>query len=240
MRWRLLKRRLSVSAPRVTVRSRLPWPLRWMAAALVLGLSAALALWAYQIGREFAGVPVQSTQEVQSLREELARLKEEHQRALSVANSADSLLKAERTAQESLAARVKALEAENLALTRDIAFAEKMGPGGGRSGGGSGQVALRGLTAELEAVGKVHFQALAVLQQTKSGGFKGRAEITLSGTHEGRPWTQAGPAPISLDLKPYQRLEGAVDFPPKAVLKQLDVRITDGSGKQVVMESVRL
>jgi hypothetical protein len=33
MRWKLLRRRLSVSAPRVIVRSHLPWPLRWLVVA---------------------------------------------------------------------------------------------------------------------------------------------------------------------------------------------------------------
>jgi hypothetical protein len=46
MRWNLLRRRLSVSAPRMTVRSHLPWPLRWALAAVVLGFCGALALWA--------------------------------------------------------------------------------------------------------------------------------------------------------------------------------------------------
>jgi hypothetical protein len=56
MRWKLLRRRLSVSAPRVIVRSHLPWPLRWAVAAVVLGFSGALALWAFETGKELAGV----------------------------------------------------------------------------------------------------------------------------------------------------------------------------------------
>ena len=56
MRWKLLRRRLSVSAPRVIVRSHLPWPLRWAVAAVVLGFSGAIALWAFETGKELAGV----------------------------------------------------------------------------------------------------------------------------------------------------------------------------------------
>ena len=36
MRFRLLRRRLTVSAPRMAVRSALPWPLRWFLLALML------------------------------------------------------------------------------------------------------------------------------------------------------------------------------------------------------------
>ena len=38
------------------VRSRLPWPLRWAAVAVMCGFSAALALWAFEFGKQFAGL----------------------------------------------------------------------------------------------------------------------------------------------------------------------------------------
>ena len=56
MRLRLLVRRLTVSAPRMAVRSALPWPFRWVVLALALGFSAAIALWAFELGKEIAGV----------------------------------------------------------------------------------------------------------------------------------------------------------------------------------------
>ena len=54
MRWKLLRRRLST--PRVTVRRHLPWPIRWLSGALVLGFSAAIALWAFETGKDLAGL----------------------------------------------------------------------------------------------------------------------------------------------------------------------------------------
>lgn len=35
---------MSISAPRMIVRSHLPWPLRWAVVALMFGFSAALAM----------------------------------------------------------------------------------------------------------------------------------------------------------------------------------------------------
>ena len=68
MRWKLLRRRLSVSAPRMIVRSHLPWPLRWAVAAVVLGFSAAIALWAFEFGKNIAGLDRHSVDELQALR----------------------------------------------------------------------------------------------------------------------------------------------------------------------------
>ena len=56
MRWKLWRRRLTISAPRMAIRSAIPWPLRWLLGAVVLGLSAAVALWTFEKGREFAGL----------------------------------------------------------------------------------------------------------------------------------------------------------------------------------------
>jgi len=44
MRLKLPGRRMSISAPRMIVRSHLPWPLRWAVVALMFGFSAALAM----------------------------------------------------------------------------------------------------------------------------------------------------------------------------------------------------
>jgi hypothetical protein len=237
MRWKLLRRRLSVSAPRVTVRSRLPWPVRWVAFAIVLGFSGALALWAFEFGKDIAGVDRNAHAELAEIRAELDRLKSEHERAVSIANSADSLLKTERVAQESLAARVKSLEAENLALTRDLGFFEKLMP----SGGSSKSISLRGLQAQPEAPGRLHYQALLMLAPGRSGGFSGRYEVILSGTLEGKAWTHNTAQPThTVNMKQYQRLEGVIDHPVTAVVKQLEIKVLDGGAKVQTSEVVRL
>ena len=56
MRLRRLRRRFALTGPRLAVRRAMPWPLRWLAAALVLGLSAAVALWAFEFGKSLAGL----------------------------------------------------------------------------------------------------------------------------------------------------------------------------------------
>jgi len=56
MRLKLLRRRLTISAPRMAVRSAMPWPLRWVLMAVVLGFCAAIALWAFELGKDLAGI----------------------------------------------------------------------------------------------------------------------------------------------------------------------------------------
>jgi hypothetical protein len=237
MRWKLLRRRLSVSAPRVTVRSRTPWPVRWLVYALMMGCSAALALWVFEFGKEITGLDRNAQAELQTLRDEVRRLSEEHERAVSVANSADSLLKAAQATQESLAARVKALEAENLALTRDLGFFEKLMP----AASDNKPLSVRGLQAQIEGPGQLRYQALLMRALGQGAGVKGRYELVLTGTLDSKPWLLNVNKPSqTVDIKQYQRLEGVVDYPSGAVVKQLEIRILDGAGKLQTAEVARL
>jgi len=220
-----MRRRLSVSAPRMIVRSHLPWPLRWALAALVLGFSAAIAMWAFEFGKDIAGLDRNAEAQISRLREELSQLRSERERNLSIANTADSLLRTERAAQERLAAQLKQIEAENLALKADLGFFERLLPAGG------GGVSIRGLQAEIKAPGQLRFQLL-VLQAGKTlPDFQGQYEITLVGTLDGKPWTFQPPGGARpLHLKQYLRVEGMIDHTPRAVVKTVQVRVMDASG----------
>ncbi|MEO8297431.1 MAG: DUF6776 family protein [Burkholderiales bacterium] len=239
MRWKLFRRRLSISAPPMIVRSRLPWPLRSLAIALVLGFSAALALWAFEFGREIAGLDRGARQEIAKLRAQLDVLSANHAQAQALANSADSLLKAERAAQERLATQVKTLEAQNADLTRDLGFFEKLLP---TKSAGQG-LTIRGVQAEVRAPGRLHYQLLIMQAQAARGAaeFHGRYELSLAGTLDGRPWNWAAPGGVkSVSLKQYQRLEGAIDYPSTAVVRQLTVRLVDAAGTTMATETARL
>ena len=237
MRWKLLRRRLSVSAPRVTVRSRLPWPIRWLVLALMMGGSAAVAVWTYEYGREIAGLGRDAGTELRLLREELERLREEHQRAVSVANAADSLLTASRTAQEALAARVKVLEVENLALTRDIGFLEKMMP----APTDNRPLSVRGLQLQVDGPQRLRYQALLMQALGQPAGLKGRYDLVLVGTSDGKPWSQTVSRPNqTIDIRQYLRLDGVVEYPSGVSVRQVEFRVLDADGRLLVAETARL
>ena len=240
MRWRLIRRRLSISAPRMAVRSHLPWPLRWMVAALMLGFSAALALWAFEFGRSIAGLSAggrDASGLISQMRQQIDEARRDRDAAQSVANSADSLLKAERVTQQRLAEQVKALEAENQALKDDLGFFERLLPTS------SGQaLAIRGLQVEAAGPGQWRFQML-VMQQ---GGrhqpeFKGRVELRLSGERDGKAWSGSAPAfQQTLSFRQYRRLGGTVPAPSSDSVKEVQASVLDESGRARATQTVRL
>lgn len=236
MRLKLLRRRLSVTAPRMIVRSHLPWPLRWAVLALALGFSAALALWAFEFGREIAGLDHGAKQELSRLRAEVDGLRRERDQAQGIANSADSLLKAERATQERLAQQLRSLETENLAMKADLGFFERLLP----TDGGRG-LAVRGLQAEVPVAGQLRYQLLVMQPGRSVAEFNGRYELTVSGQLDGRGWTQTLPAPSqALKFRQYQRVEGQVEIPPQAVVQSLQVKVVDADGGVRANQTLRL
>jgi hypothetical protein len=235
MRWKLLRRRLSVSAPRVIVRSHLPWPLRWAVVAVMLGFSAALALWAFEFGKTIAGLDHGAKDELARLRVEVQQLRDDGARAQVVANTAESLLKAERVAQEHLAQQLRQLEAERQSLQADLGFFENLMPVAGEG------LQLRGLQARVQAPGELRYQLLVMHSEKNAPEFSGLYELVLMGTLDGRPWTLAMPGgPKTLQLRQYTRMEGSIQHPPQAVLKAMQARVTDNKGVLRATQTIKL
>jgi hypothetical protein len=236
MRWKLMRRRWSISAPRMIVRRHLPWPLRWAVIALTLGFSAAIALWAFEFGRTIAGLDRGAQAELVRLRAEVDRLHEEREGAQSIANTADSLLKAERAAQRELAQQLKQAEAENQRLKGDLAFFERLLPASSADG-----LSIRAFRVDEASKGHLRYQALIMSIGRASGEFAGRYELTLSGSKEGRPWSAVAPGGArSLKLTQSLRLEGEIETPAGAVIKQVLLTVTDARGVVRASQSVKL
>lgn len=234
MRWKLWRRRLSVSAPRVSVRSHLPWPVRWAVVALVLGFSGALALWAFDFGQRLAGLEPQGRQhlrlqqeQIRVLRDQVQTMTADLERLQSIANTADMLLKAEQVTHEKLAEQVRQLTAENQSLREDLGFFERLLPANPRE-----MVTVRGVQAERLSPTQLRYQVLLMSSRSRNADFEGKLEIVLRGQLDGKPWTQALPeGQRDIRFRQYQRVEGVVDVPVQAVVQLLQVTVTDQRGR---------
>ena len=235
MRFRLLRRRLTISAPRMAVRSAMPWPFRWAGVAIMLGFCAAISLWAFEFGKDIAGLDTGAKEELLRLRNDMAKIREERDKAQSVFNTSASLITAEKAAQERMAAQIKTLEAENRALRDDLGFFEKLIPSSGSEG-----VSIRGLQAEVLGGAQLKWQVL-VIQPTKNAPeFRGKLEMSIVGTLNGKPWMMELPGGAQqLQFRQYRRIEGMVDLPPQAVVKNVSAKVVEGSHTRAV-QSIKL
>ncbi len=234
MRWKLLRRRLSVSAPRVIVRSHVPWPLRWAMVAVVFGLSTAIALWAFEFGRDIAGLDRGAEQQLARLRAENAELRQDHDQARRVSDTAESLLKTEQVAQERLTQQLRQLEAENQSLRTDLGFFQRLLPSSGE------RLQLRGLQSEAKGPGQWQFQMLVVQNGNPGADFDGGYELLFSGLLDGKPWSAGLPGGSRpLLVHRYTRVDGIVDLPPTAVIQAVQARVLDAKGATRAMQTVK-
>lgn len=231
MRFRLLRRRLTISAPRMAVRSALPWPFRWAVLAIVFGFCAAIGLWAFEFGKDIAGLDrgtkeelLQLRVQLAAMRSEISTLQAERDKAQSIANTAGTELTAEKAAQDRLLALNKQLESENRSLRDDLGFFERLIP----SSGGQG-MSIRGLQAEVKNGRELRWQILVIQAIKNAPAFKGRLELTFNGVQNGKPWSGALPGgPQAITLHQYGRVEGAFELPPHTVVKTVSAKVMDG------------
>jgi hypothetical protein len=229
MRFKLLRRRLTISAPRMKVRSAMPWPVQWAAAAVVLGFCGAISLWAFEMGKDLAGVDQSAKQELGELREEVVHLRAERDRIQSILNTSGSAITLEKAAQERLTAQIRTLEGENRSLREDLGFFEKLTPVNGTE-----VVAIRGLQAEVLGGTQLKWQVLVIQPVKNAPEFRGRLELSFSGTQDGKPWVMPLPGGQPLQFRQYRRLEGMVDLPPQVVVKNVSARIVEGTTSRAV------
>ncbi|TXH88877.1 MAG: hypothetical protein E6Q78_09435 [Rhodoferax sp.] len=232
MRLRLLKRRLTISAPRMAVRSALPWPFRWVVVAIVLGFCAAIGLWAFEFGKDIAGLERGSKEQIEQLRvlvenqkHEIEQLRQERDEAQSVSNTASALVAAEKAVQEKLQEQVKQLELEAHALRDDLSFFERLIPAGPAAG-----LAIRGLQVDAKDAANVRWQVLVIQSSRNAPELSLRLEMVFAGTQAGKPWTATlADGSIAFKIKQYGRLEGEMALPAQTQIKSVTAKVMDGT-----------
>lgn len=230
MRWRLVRRRWSAGAPRMAVRSALPWPLRWLVVAIMLGLSGALALWAFEFGRDIAGVDRNAQSELQRLRTEAVDLRAQLMDARAQSSTSVSQLTAERAMIDQLRVQIRQLESDNQSLRNDLGFFERLIPAGGGDA-----LAIRGLQAERLSATQWRWQVLMIQAARRAPEFRGSLEISFTGTLAGKPWSaKHSPTPQNVQVKGYLRQEGVVDLPAQAEIKSVTAKVLQGGAVRSV------
>jgi hypothetical protein len=201
----------------------------------MLGFFAAIGLGTFQLGKSLAGVDMTRKEELEQLRIAVAQLRTERDQAQSILNTSGSLLTAERSAQERLAMQLRQLESENRKLRDDLGFFERLMPAG------TGEpVAIRALQAEVLAGSQMRWQVLVMQAGRNAPEFRGQLQLSLGGTLDGKPWSMDLPGGgRDLRFRQYGRLEGMVDLPSQAVVKNVSAKVVEGTAIRAV-QSIKL
>jgi hypothetical protein len=231
--------RFGIAAPRVAVHSPVPWYLRWVGIALLLGVSAASAAWIYDAGRRFAGFDRNEVEtELAGVRAELLEAQAELDKLRAVANAADSRLAIERTAQQKLAQQIRALEQDNARLREELGTLDSMLSSDSRAGTA---LSIYRFKVEPDVLpGEYRYHLLLVTPRARSEReFNGRLELVVNLTEDGRNAMMTFPEPgdtgagaFRLVFKYFRRVEGSFRVNPRAKVENVQARIYESGSNQ--------
>lgn len=222
---RRTRHRLGIAAPRVSVRTHVPWYVPLLRMVLMLVAAAALVAWAFDLGRQIEGRP---DEVIAELRARLATEQAELAQARKLVAASESALNMERGMQASLAARVAELERLNASQAEELAVFEGLGG----AVGVTGAVRISRPVLEPDAEGGFRYRMLLVKQGGKSErGFSGAYQLVLHLEQAGRGVTITLPerreeaVRYALSFRHFVRVEGRFSLPPQARLKAVDIRV---------------
>lgn len=245
MKWKLFLRQLSVSAPRMTVRSQLPLTVRAFVGFLVLALAAAVGVALYDYGRDFAGPDRKELiAELDRVKSQVREMRAERDRFAAMATALDSQIKIERSAQQQLAQQVGELEVDRNKLRDDLAFFEALLP----TKPGARGVVIRSFRMQPDdAPSQMRYRLLVQQAGKPDRDFVGAVEMQVNLVQGGHAITLQLPDPavpemaksLELSFRHYQRVEGAFTLPAGAVARSVLVRIVS-SGQTKAQQSFML
>lgn len=217
----------------MTIKSHSPWPLKAVFLAALIGLGGAMALLAFELGRNFTGFnSTASTQQVSELAVKIASLTAERDRFSSVVNAAESQANIAQATQAQLSKQIATLETENAKLKEDLAFFEGLLP----TATGNQGIAIRRLSLELVTPTQLRYRSL-IMQGGKVGrDFVGDLQVLVTAVVRGKnvvltyPEQNTNPndkAGFRLDFKYYQRVDGVLTLPDGATVKSLLVKVLE-------------
>lgn len=226
LRLKRFRRRFGITAPKVVVRSHLPW--QWLSLLIVL-----FALFVGAVGwllaqRNEAGV---LGLEIEQLRQQLLVQQDELNALRSAAGTGQNAISIERATQQQLLGKIQVLEAQNVALKEDILLFERLIPAAGESG----VIRVENFRVVRESSGSYRYRLLfAYLSDRQSpdfrGGFQLVVDYVLSG-QRGRlvlPDGRGAGEGYQLELKHFLRREGVFELPAGATVQGAEVRVVQG------------
>jgi hypothetical protein len=226
LRLKRFRRRFGITAPKVVVRSHVPW--HWFAAPVALLLLLLGAIGWLVAQRDEAGA---LGREMESLRQQLLVQREELNVLRSSAGTGLNAVSIERATQQQLLGRVRVLESQNAALKEDILLFERLIPVAGEGAA----IRIENFRVLQDVPGTFRYRLLFAFQPDKQNpDFRGRLQLVIDFVLSGKKMQLVLPdrreafAEYQLDLKHFLRREGVFQLPEGALLQGVEARVLQG------------
>lgn len=235
---RSIKTRFGIAAPRMLVRTHIPFPLRVLVVILLALAGLWGANWVYDTGMRLAGFEKgRAESALNTLSQRVAELERENRDLRGENTRLVQQVQIEQVTQKTLTQSLKTLQDENAALKEDTAFFRNLlSPEQG-----SGGVTIYHVKIERNPLlpGEYRYRLLLLKAGSREQEFSGSLQLLISGVQGQHPIsvsvpeTKAGKvAGMPVSFKYYQRLEGSFRLPDGMVPKSAQVRVYEAGAAQ--------
>lgn len=235
---RKLRRKFSISAPRLAVRPHVPWYVRWAITLPFILAAGGVVWWAYDSGLELAGFHRGlAEQELEVLRNRVAFLDAENIRMANQMASDERQAQIERSAMQETVLQVKSLNEENEQLKEDLSFFQNLPLTAGREA----DLSIHRMKVEADSLpGEYHCRLLLVQNvQQRGKEFQGNLQLLVNGEQDGKkvviqfPQENASDvAAHQLSFKYYQRVDRVFKLPEDMHVESVQVRVFEKGARE--------
>jgi hypothetical protein len=233
---RALKQRFGIAAPRVAVRTHVPWYWRWVGIVTVGALAVGAGWATYDSGTLFAGYrQSEADGALAKLNDTIARQEREITALRARAALAERQLAIDGATYGDLASQMKSLAEQNAALKEDLAFFQTLMP----TRGGDATVMIDRFRVRQDLLpGEYRYRLLLVQTGKREKDFRGRLQFVVNLSQNEKAHVLTLPPEGEADAKEYeirfrffQRIEGTFKVAPDASVKSMQVRVFENGSK---------
>lgn len=237
--FRNIRSRFGINAPRLLVRTHIPWPLRMMAIGVLVAAGVLLGQWVFETGLRLAGYEKGRAQEqLADLRTKMDQLARENTELKSEKFRIMQDIEIEQTTNKDLAKSLQSIQEEIVTLREDNAFFRNLlSPDQG-----PGPISIYHFKLEQNPLlsGEYRYRLLLLKTGKREQDFVGSVQFLFTGEQAGNKVVSIQPAAQNVDqaqaiavkFKYYQRLEGAIQLPAGLSPKSVQVRVFEAGSPQ--------
>lgn len=240
--FRSIKSKFGINAPRLLVRTHIPWPLRMVAVGVLVAAGWLIGQWVFETGLRLAGFEKgRAQQQLTQLHSKVSLLEQENVALKSEKFRTTQEIEIEQTTNKDLAKSLQSLQEENLTLREDNAFFRNLlSPDQG-----PGPISIYHFKLERNPLlaGEYRYRLLLLKSGKREQEFVGSVQFLVTGEQAGKkvvsiqPEAEARgdqdkPQMIAVKFKYYQRLEGAFQLPEGMTPKSVQVRVFEAGSAQ--------
>lgn len=235
---RKLKRKFSISAPRLSVRPHVPWYVRWAITLPFIFAAGGLVWWAYDSGLELAGFHRgQAEKELEDLRDRVVFLEDENAKLANQVASYERQIQIDQSAMQETSNQARSLNEENAQLKEDVSFFQNLP----LTAGQSGDLSIHRLKVSADSLPGEYRCRMLLVQNVQQRGkeFQGSMQLLVSGEQDGKKVVLQFPqenspeaAAYQLGFKFYQRVEKSFTLPPEMKVESVQVRVFDKGARE--------